>query len=210
MSKILISLTLCLLTIAGKPQTIADLTEQLLLDKEKLASLKTTLQEMYSGYKNLEKGYTRVRDIARANFSLHQLFLDGLWVLSPGVRSDARIQEILDAEYQIVAGSKTALTRVRGSSVFTAQELDYITATLSGVLQHCLQAVEELTMVISDHQLQMSDAQRLQVIGRIHTEVRGQYNFLQQFSNSLAVQAAQRQKQAGDINALKQLYGLPH
>ncbi len=193
----------------GRPQTVADLIEQLILDKEKLTAMKSTLQDMYTGYETLKNGYTRVRDIAKANFNLHQAFLDGLWVLSPAVSGDPRISEIFNMEYSIAAGYKTASVRIKSYPVFTAQDLSYIISTCSALLQHSIQAVEELTMILTDHQLQMSDAQRLQAIDRIHTDVRGQYNAMVQLNNSISVQAAQRQKETNDIHTLKQLYGIP-
>jgi hypothetical protein len=210
MLKIMITLALSLLTVAGRPQTVVDLINQLILDKEKLAAMKSTLEDMYGGYEKLKNGYTRVRDIAKANFSLHQVFLDGQWILSPAVSGDPRITDILNTEYLIVAGYKTASARIGNSHVFTEQELNYIITTWSALLQHSVQAVEELTMILTDHQLQMSDAQRLQAIDRIHTDVRGQYNAMVQLNNSLSIQAAQRQKETNDINTLKQLYGIPN
>ncbi|HEY4287979.1 MAG TPA: hypothetical protein VGN00_12830 [Puia sp.] len=210
MLKIMITLALSLLTIAGRPQTVVDLINQLILDKEKLTSMKSTLQDMYSGYEKLKNDYTRVRDIAKANFSLHQVFLDSLWILSPSVGGDPRINEILNTEYLIVAGYKSASARLATSHAFTEQELEYIINNYSALLQRSVQAVEELTMILTDHQLQMSDAQRLQAIDRIHTDVRAQYNAMLNFSNSLSVQAAQRQKETNDINTLKQLYGIPN
>jgi len=209
MHRILITLGLILLTVAGRPQTVADLIEQLVLDKEKLTAMKGTLQDMYTGYETLKNGYTRVRDIAKANFSLHQVFLDGLWILSPAVGGDPRISGILNMEYSIVAGYKSASARVRSYPVFTAQELSYIINTYSALLEHSIQAVEELTMILTDHQLQMTDAQRLQAIDRIHTDVRGQYSAMVELNNTVSVQVAQRQKETNNINQLKQLYGLP-
>lgn len=199
-----------MLTLAGRSQTVADLINQLILDKEKLTAMKNTLQNMYTGYETLKNGYTRVRDIAKANFNLHQAFLDALWILSPPVSGDPRISEILNMEYNIVAGYKTASARIKTNPLFTAQELSYILNTWSALLQHSIQAVEELTMILTDHQLQMSDAQRLEAIDRIHTDVRGQYNAMIQLNNSLSVQAAQRQKETNDIHSLKQLYGIPN
>ena len=209
MRKIMITLGLSLLTVIGRPQTVADLIEQLILDKEKLTAMKNTLQNMYTGYETIKNGYTRVRDIAKANFNLHQAFLDGLWILSPAVSGDPRISEIFNMEYSIVAGYKTASARIRSSPVFTPQESNSIINSYSALLQHSIQAVEELTMILTGHQLQMSDAQRLQAIDRIHTDVRGQYNAMIQLNNSISVQAAQRQKETNDINTLKQLYGIP-
>ncbi len=193
-----------------RAQSILELTEQLALDAQKLASMKSTLQEMYRGFEDLQQGYTRIRDIAKGNFNLHEAFLDALWVVSPGVRNDPRIMDILNTEYSIVSGYKTAQAMLRANAVFSPQELDYIVATFSTLLQRCSQAVEELTMITTDNELRMSDAQRLQALDRIDTQVKGDLAFLQRFNNILSVEMALRQKEGGDINTLKLLYGLPN
>ncbi|HMI59454.1 MAG TPA: hypothetical protein VK518_01055 [Puia sp.] len=193
-----------------RSQTIADLVAQLSLDTEKLTSIKGTLQDMYKGYETLSQGYTHIRDIARDNFNLHQLFLDGLWVLSPNVRNDPRITNSLNTEYRFLTAYKTATTGLGSNGLFSPQELAYILNTYSSLLQLTLQSIEELTMVITDNQLRMSDAQRLQAIERIDTDSRSRLSFLQQFNNTLAIQAAQRQQAAGDINLLKSFYGITH
>ncbi len=213
MTKILLPLALPLLMVTGprtNAQSVADLVTQLSFDTEKLTSIKATLQEMYQGYENLEKGYTHIRDIVQGNFNLHKFFLDGLWILSPVVRDDPRITDILNKAYRIALGYKTATSNLYGSGVFSPQELDYIIGVYSSLLQQSLQAAEELTMVSTDNQLRMSDDQRLQALDRIDVTITGQLVFLQQFSNSLSIQAAQRMKEANSINTLKSIYGLPH
>jgi hypothetical protein len=62
----------------AQSQTIGQLLEQLSLDVQKLSELKTILQDMYTDYAIVNKGYTDIRNIAKGNFKLHQLFLDGL------------------------------------------------------------------------------------------------------------------------------------
>jgi len=191
-------------------QSVFDLTEQLALDKEKLSSMKSTLDDMYKGYETLKVGYTHIRDIAQGNFNLHQLFLEALWVVSPSVSGDPRIRNILDMEYRIVTEYRTAVARWGRNPVFGAQEITYVSTLWSGLLNKSLQAVEELTLVLTDGQLQMTDAQRLQAIDRIESDIRGQYISLQRLDNNLAIQEAQRQKENNDINTLKSLYGIPH
>jgi hypothetical protein len=209
MMKIL--LTLCLLSAtrtAPKAQSISDLVTQLILDTEKLTSMKSTLQELYQGYETLDKGYTKIRNIAEGNFNLHKLFLDGLLAVSPAVQNAPHILDILNAEYNLLTEYKSASGRYGAGGPFTAQELDYIIGVYSTLLQRSVQSIEELTMVITADQLRMSDAQRLQAIDRVYAEVNGQLGFLRQFDNSLAIQAAQRTKEANTIYALKSLYGL--
>jgi len=210
MTKIIILLSFGLLSTTCPAQSILDLTEQLALDKQKLSSLKSTLEDMYKGYASLKDGYTHVLDIARDNFSLHQLFLDALWVVSPSVSSDPHVNNILDMEYRLVAEYKTAAARWGNNSAFSPQEITYISSVWSDLLDKSLQAVEELTLVLTDGQLQMTDAQRLQLIDRIDADIRAEYTTLQRLDNNLALREAQRQKETNDINALKQLYALPH
>jgi len=210
MNRAIILLLLSLSATIARSQSILDLTQQLELDKEKLASLKSTLEDMQKGYATLKDGYTHIRNIARDNFSMHQLFLDALWLVSPAVSRDPRIQNILDIEYRIIAEYKTAVSRWGHNPIFTSQEIGYIGTVWSDLLNKSQQAVEELTLVLSDGQLQMSDAQRLQAIDRIDTDIRNYYAGLQRLDNSLAIQEARRQKENNDINALKLLYAIPH
>jgi hypothetical protein len=213
MNKLFLTISIVLLGALGasaRSQSIPELLVELSLDEQKLSSMKSTLQQMYQGYTELEHGYTNIRDIAKGNFNLHQGFLDALWLVSPAVRSNPRITSILNAEYSIVSGYRNAGAQWSGSGMFTPQELNFIIDTYSALLQRCEQSIEELTMVLTADQLRMSDAQRMQAIGRIDTDTREQLSILQQLNNTLSIQTAQRLKEQGDINTLKQLYGLPN
>jgi hypothetical protein len=194
----------------SKAQSIADLVIQLELDKEKLSAMKSTLTEMYQGYAELKQGFTHIRDIAKANFNLHADFLGALLAVSPSVRGDPRLATILDSEYQIVAGYRSAGSRWSGTGLFSAQEMAYILGTYTALLQRCLQSVEELSMVLTADALRMSDAERMGAIGRIQTETQGQLAMMQALDNSLSMQVAQRQQAARDINSLKTLYDWPN
>jgi hypothetical protein len=198
----MMKILLLLLLMAGglhfpsKAQSIADLLIQLELDKEKLSAMKSTLTEMYQGYEQLKQGFTHIRDIAKANFNLHADFLSALLAVSPSVRGDPRINVILDREYRIVAGY---------ASVDPTWKYAY-----TGLLQRCLQSAEELTIILTANELRMSDAERMQAIGRIDLDTQAQLILLQQLDDAISLQVAQRQQAARDINSLKTLYDLPN
>jgi len=210
MLKVIYLMALCLTTMSGRPQTIADLAEQLALDGEKLTSLKSTLQDMYQGYETLQQGYSRIRNIARDNFNLHQAFLDALWVLSPAVRDDPRLEAILNTEYRIVAEYKAGMARIGSSTVFSVQELSYLTGVFSAILQKSTEAIEELTMVTTENELRMSDDQRLQALDRIDAETKNELRVLESLDNEVTIESARRVKEANDIQTLKSLYGIPN
>jgi len=189
-------------------QSIVDLTEELALDAQKLSSMKATLQEMYQGYTELKDGYTRIRDIVKDNFNLHDAYLDALWVVSPAVRNDPRMQEIIINVERIIDVYQAATGRLGG--VWTTQELNFIDGTFSLLLQRSQQVVNELTMISTDNELRMNDAQRMQALARIDTEVKSELSFMERFDQELAIEAARRGQESNDINTLKSIYGLPN
>jgi hypothetical protein len=208
MKKILLLLLLGGCWMTGRSQSIVELTEQLIIDGEQLAAMRSTLQELVQGYDQLKNGFTQIRDIVKDNFNLHKTFLDALWVLSPVVRGDPRIGTMVSTASRIMDGYRSG-GALAGSPVFNAQEQSYFNGTYSTLLTHCNQDLEELAMVTTDHELRMSDEERLQALGRIDTRMRGELGFLQEFNNTLALEVMRRQKEQGDLNTLKRLYGLP-
>lgn len=210
MLKLLLLISLGLTGSQARPQSILDLTEQLAIDGEKLASMRSTLQDMYRGYTELQQGYTRIRDVVKDNFNLHEVFLDALWVLSPAVKGDPRLGAIINTEYRIVASYKAATGRLNTQPVWTSQELGFITGTYSSLLNRSLAVVEELTLISTDNELRMSDAQRLTALSRIDSEIKEQLGFLERFDAELSIEASRRAQESNDINTLKSIYGLPN
>ncbi|HWK02423.1 MAG TPA: hypothetical protein VNS58_02250 [Puia sp.] len=192
----------------ARSQTIGQLLEQLSLDVQKLSELKTILNDMYTDYAIVNKGYTDIRNIAEGNFNLHKLFLDGLLLVSPAVRNYPRVPAIIDAEYSIVREYKTATARAIAGGHFTPEELTYLGNTYSLLFRRSAECIESLTMVMTDNQLRLSDDGRIQTIDRIYADITGQLKFLRQFDNAVSLQAIQRLKAAGDVSTLQKIYGI--
>lgn len=192
-----------------RAQSISDLITQLVLDAQKLSELKGILQDMYTGYEVIDKGYTAIKNASEGNFNLHKTFLDGLLAISPTVQHYGHILDILNAEYSIVSEYKTASRRFQTDGHFTPQELDYIGVTYATLFRRSLQSIDELTMVVTAGELRMSDAQRIQAIDRVYSDITGQLSFLRQFNNNTTIQAVQRAKETNDIQTLKSIYGIP-
>lgn len=192
----------------ARSQTIAQLAEQLSLDVQKLTQLKTILNDMYKDYEIIDKGYTDIKNIAEGNYNLHKAFLDGLLLVSPAVRDYPRITDILNTEYSIVSEYEAANNRFRADPHFTSSEISYLNDTYNALMQRSGKSIDELTMTITNDQLRLSDAQRLQAIDRVYVEITGQLSFLRRFNNNISIQAIQRAKAAVDIGALKILYGI--
>ena len=198
---------ICLSANGARAQSVAQLLEQLTLDMQKLSQLKRVLQDMYTGYTILDKGYSNIRDIVQGNFDLHKAFLDGLLAVSPSVRQYYKVAAIMGKERSLVAEYKTASRRWASSGLFSPSELDHFRQLYATVSDRGSKCLDRLLMVITAGQLRMSDAERLQAIDRIDADVGGLLQGLRQFNDALSVQALQRAREQNNINTLKSMYG---
>jgi hypothetical protein len=205
---LLIGMGLLLGPVVSEAQTIPQLLEQIVLDTEKLASLKSILQDMYKAYTIIHTGYNDIKEISEGTFNLHKAFLDALMTVSPVVQNYGRVVDIINAEYSIVSEYKAAYNKFSADGHFTIQELDYMNSVYTNLFNQSLTCLGELTMVITANQLRMSDAERLRAIDRVYTDITGQLGLLRTFNNNTSVQAIQRAREANDVSTLKSIYGI--
>jgi predicted DNA-binding ArsR family transcriptional regulator len=186
----------------------SDEVQQLLLNIEKLAQFKKILQNMYDGYKLLNKGYTAVKNISEENFNIHKTFLDGLMQVSPAVKKYKRIADIISYQLRIAKEYKLAFNRFKEEQQFSAEEIDYLGKVYSNLFNESLKSLDELSMVITSGKLRMSDDERLQAIDKIYIAVEDQYSFLKDFTNNTNMLSLQRKSEQLQIEMSRRLYGL--
>lgn len=200
---------LCALSLrTARAQSVADCIEQLVLDYQKLASLKNILGNMYTGYEVLSKGYGAVKSVAQGNFSLHEAFLDGLYLVSPAVRKCPRVQDIISDQASLIAEYRQAFSGFRQDKHFSPEELDFMLRVCDNLVKASLKNIDELSMVVTDSALRMSDAERLAAIDRIFLESRSQLAYLRKFSGQAARIAGQRSKAEAERQQTRSMYGI--
>lgn len=210
MKKYGLLLGLCLVLMAGevRSQSIAQLTEQVILDAEKLSELKSILQDMYKAYTILDQGYTNIKNIVSGNFSLHKAFLDGLLAVSPAVQNYQKVVEIINAQEEIVKEYNAAYSQFKSANSFSPQEMTYISGVYNNLISLSAKNLDELTMVMTASELRMSDNERLSAIDRIDKDMQDKLSFLRFFNNNTSVQAQQRVRVQNDIGTVRSLYGI--
>lgn len=205
MKKIIIIIVLMLSSRASFSQ--AQEIQQLLLNWEKLTQFKKILQDMYDGWKVINKGYTTIKDISSGNFSLHKNFLDALMEVSPVVKKYKRITDIINYQVLIVKRYKAAFNRFKEDNAFTVQEIDYIGKVYSNLFNESVKNLDELFMVITAGELRMTDDERMQAIDRIYSRIEEQFSFLEDFNSSTAYLSLQRKVEQTEIKMSKKIYG---
>jgi len=198
-----------ILAIATTKAQVQEL-EQLALDIEKLAQLKSILTNMYKGYEILTKGYNTVKDLTEGNFNLHKVFLDGLLEVSPTVKKYKRIAEIINGQKVLVKEYKTAFSYFKNINVFEEGEIDYLSQVYGSLFNRSLKNIDELLMVITSNQLRMNDAERLKIIDRIYDDMQDKLSFLHDFNGRMAIVAQQKKSALEEIKVLEKLHGVQH
>jgi hypothetical protein len=205
---LMIGLMLLLFAEGSRAQSIAQVSEQLVLDIEKLSELKGILKDMYTAYTIIDKGYTDVKNIVEGNFNLHKAFLDALLAVSPAVQDYSKVERIISAESQILSEYKAASKQLAGSGRFSIAELDYMNSVYTNLLNRSAACVSELVMLLTTDELRMSDAERLEGVERVYGDISSQLRLLKLFDSGLAVQAGLRAREAGNIGSVRGLYGI--
>ncbi len=181
--------------------------QQLLLNWEKLTQFKRILQDMYDGWKIINKGYTTIKDISSGNFNLHKNFLDALMEVSPVVKKYKRIADIINYQLLIVKQYKKAFQQFKDDGTFTPQEINYIGKVYSNLLNESIKNLDELFMVITSGQLRMSDDERMQAIDKIYDRIEDQFSFLQDFNSSTSYLSLQRKSEQTEIDMSRKILG---
>lgn len=199
---------LLIICVGFRPKAQSAELQQLLLDIQKLSQLKSILSDMYKGYEVLSNGYTTIKNISQGNFNLHQLFLDGLLLVSPAVANYKRIPDIINDQLAIVKEYKTAYVRYKQDKHFLPDEIIYLGGVYDNLFNQSLDNLNELIMVITANKMRMSDAERISAVDRIYAEMEDKLTFLRYFNNHTTLLAVQRAKDQNDVSTIQNIYGI--
>jgi hypothetical protein len=182
--------------------------QQLLLDVEKLAQLKSIYSDLVKGYDILSEGYNEVKDISQGNFDLHKLFLDNLLKASPAVQKYQKVANIIECQLQIISEYGTAYNRFKSDNNFSPDEIIYIGKVYNNLINESIKGLSDLTNVITDGTMRASDDERLAQIDKLNDEMQERLSFLRYFNNNTTVLALQRAREKNDVTTLQNVYGV--
>lgn len=204
-------LILLLLTASAKIQLAsaqAAELQQLVLDIKKLAQLKEILRDMKTGFYIVSKGYGAIENLSEGNFNLHEAFLDGLFIVNPRLRKYQRVADIIRYQKALLKEYKSAFRAFKSSGAFTPEEITYLAEVYGNLFDRSLQSIEELTLVLTDSRLRMTDDERLTTIDRIYKAMQDKLSFLRSFNGRAKLLQQQRIRARQNAGEIKQLYNL--
>ncbi len=198
-----------LLTVGGtavKAQTFSEWFRQKKTQKryliEQLVALKVYAGYVHKGYGIVSDGWQTVRDITNGEFNLHDLFISGLKKVSPAIRNDVRIAEILVLQADMLKSFGGMLT----SDGFSGAQLDYLLTVRSAVNSEGLDDLEELLLAITSGRAEMTDDERLERLNAIYARTLERSAFVHDFSAKASRLLKQKKIEQRDIEQLRRYY----
>lgn len=182
--------------------------EQLILNYQKLEELEKILDNMYQGYKILDKGYTTIKNIAEGNYTIQQLFFDGLMAVNPAVRNYQRIPWIISYQQMLLSEYSRAYNRFMANPNFTPEELQYLGNVYSSLFDSSVKNIDDLIMIITATKLSMTDDERLRAIDRVYYDMQSKLFFVRGFNSRAQLLAIQRARAAQEVRTINALYGV--
>lgn len=174
---------------------------------EQIAANKVYIEYAQKGYKIVTNGLHTIRDIKDGDFHLHTGHFDSLKVVNPKVKNWIKVADIIAGQLRIIKSSKQAINAVHESAQFTKDELDYCKNVFDQLLEECLKNIDELVMVITSGELEMTDDERIRRIEKIYMDMQDKSAFTASFGNEMSVLAIQRMTEQIELNYSKKIKG---
>ncbi len=173
---------------------------------QQIAALGVYTKDLKSGYKTVSNGLNTIHDAKNGEFNLHQAYFNSLSNVNPAIKNDPKVNRILTYQTEITTCFNNMFTRVNGSKELTADESNYLKIVYNNLLGECNKDLDELSLVITNGKVKMTDDERIKRIDKLHTDMQDKYQFAQSFTNQAIILTVQRKHQQNDVQTLQQLY----
>lgn len=119
-----------------------------------------------------------------------------------------KIKSLVDMQARIVSQYQSAYALFKQDKHFSITELNFMANVYSGILDQSLKNLDQALLVVSTLTTSMTDAQRLNIINGASIGMQKNYDELKRFNNQNIQLSLQRGVAEGNIDEVKELYGL--
>ncbi|WEK17900.1 MAG: conjugal transfer protein TraI [Candidatus Pedobacter colombiensis] len=151
---------------------------------------------------------TEISEWTEKQKDLYKTYFEDLKKVKAVISYYQRIREVVEKQKLIVSEYQRAWALVRSDKHFTPSEIEYIGKVYSGILEHSVDNMEELYLVINSFRTQMTDAKRLEMIAGAALKVQQNYIDLRAFNADNSMLSLQRSKSQQEVDMVRKLYGI--
>ncbi|MGN8068399.1 hypothetical protein [Mucilaginibacter sp. 22184] len=190
----------------AKAQTFAEFFSQKKKQKEylltQIAALQVYIGYAKKGYDIVGSGINTVKDIKNGEFSLHSAFFSSLKAVSPAIRNNAKVAEIIALGLAI----NKSFNGIRSSSLLSETNRGYIASVREKVLEECAADLEELLLVITSGKVEMTEDERIKRLDNVYAAMQDKSGFTKSFTGQVQALVSQKENEQRSINQSRRLY----
>lgn len=149
-----------------------------------------------------------ITDWVKKQRDLYKEYYDELKKVKAVISYYFRIKQIAEKQVQIVEQYQKAWRLIQTDKHFSYGELLYMQKVYAGMLEETAKNVDMLSLVVTAFSTQMSDVQRLEMIGRVAIQVDKVHDELVSFNRQNQLLSLSRAKSEFDAKVVKELYGI--
>lgn len=150
-----------------------------------------------------------ISDWTRKQKEIYQEYFDELWKVKSAIAYYRRITDIIQQQKELMGEYKRAWSLLQQDKNFTAKELGYIYSVYSGMLSTGIKSLDQILLLVQSFTVQMSDADRLELLNRAADDIEKTAMDLRAFTNQNIQRSLQRTRDLNELKAVKKMYGLP-
>ena len=191
-----------------RAQTFAEWFQQKSTQKKYLLQQIAALQVYAAYYKagnNIaHNGLSSITGSLTSENSLHTTYYNNLKNVSPVVKNNKQVNDILQWQKDILIRISTLDKTID----LNDGEKKYVIQVKTALFKDCDQQITELQNVVTDSKLKMSDEERLKHIGVIYSAMQNNYRFASAFADQVKVYVSQRIQENNNVITEKKIFGV--
>ena len=163
---------------------------------QQIIQTSSTARNMINNFKEVEKIYNQGKQ-----------YYDALKKVNNLVKDARKVQETVLMVGDISEMYVTNFKKMSQDKNFSAQELNAIAFGYSKLLAESSNLLKDLRQIINASSLSMNDKERLDIIDKVHKEVKDYYNLIKYYTQKNISVSYLRAKQKNDTERVLSLYG---
>jgi hypothetical protein len=151
---------------------------------------------------------SEIAGVGQQQTDLFSKYYNELFEVKALITDYEQVKNITERQAALVREYQSAWSLTQQDDHFTVAELQHISAVYTGILDESVKNLDQLMVVINSFKTQMSDSQRMDLIGRIAKKIDTNYFDLKAFNNENILLSFSRSHSQQDMQSLKNLYGI--
>ena len=207
--KATLCIILLLFSLGSQAQTWDEIFKQKKTQKkyllQQILAMKVYAGYLKDGYNIASQGINSIKAFSNGEFTLHSDFFNSLEIVSPVIRENKKISDIIGWQISI---KKEFNTVAKVGSY--AHHKSYVEDVKAGVFKQCEFDLDELLLLVSTEELEMSDDERLKRVEKIHQRMQDKFQFTRSFISQIKLLDQQIEQEKRNLEKSLDLYQIPN